>query len=61
MVRLLEKERQQTMMSLVSDKAFVFYPEVTEESSGVGRDFIVGPEIDNMWMLESSLWGWSIS
>lgn len=29
-----KQERQQTMMSLVSDKAFVFQSEVTEESPG---------------------------
>lgn len=31
---LLGSERQQTMMSLVSDKAFVFQPEVTEKPPG---------------------------
>lgn len=34
-------ERQQTMMSFVSDKTLVFHPEVTEESSG---GFAVGSE-----------------
>lgn len=33
-------------MSLVSDEAFVFHTEVSEESSG---GFKVGPEIDLVW------------
>lgn len=45
---LLERERQQTVMSLVNDEAFVFHTEFSEESSGGLKG---GPEIDLMWTI----------
>lgn len=55
---LLERERQQTMMSLVNDEAFVFHTEFSEESSGGLKG---GQILISCGPLESLLWGWSIS
>lgn len=46
------------MMNLVSDKASVFQPAVTEESQ---EGFYVRADTDHTWTLESFLWSWAMS